>query len=102
MDGEARSLFAPVDYAITDPSLCQWRLPRHYRIVPLALFLARFAARFSIMVLAGSFRACFFLSRPLLIAFAPFENSWSRRSERHEHCIRSGDTTNHSVLAAGC
>ncbi len=34
-------------------------------------FLAFFAARFSFMVLAGSFRVCFLLSIPLLIFFAP-------------------------------
>jgi hypothetical protein len=38
---------------------------------PRAAFLARFAARFSFMVLTGSFLVCFLLSMPLLIVLPP-------------------------------
>ena len=39
----------------------------HYPIAPRAAFLARFAARFSSIDLAGCFLVCFLLFMPLLI-----------------------------------
>jgi hypothetical protein len=39
-----------------------------YRMPPFDSFFAFFAARFSFMVLVGSFLVCFLLSMPLLIA----------------------------------
>jgi len=44
-------------------------------MAPRAARLARFAARFSFMVLAGSFLVCFLLSMPLLIILTP---EWSQ------------------------